>query len=124
MSRTDSRIALSHNLEERLHLASKVYQKHLSDGETSPLNHLEGIDWNELGDLIARTMELHHEAELLKGRMEQVYRERDLNVPIIDGALKANRNLLKALNHKNPKRLSEWGFQIDDTVKKTKKENQ
>jgi hypothetical protein len=30
------------------------------------------------------------------------------------------QNLLKALNQKNPKRLSEWGFQVDDSVQSAK----
>ena len=53
--------------------------------------------------------------------MEAAYRERDLLIPAIDEALKSSRNLLKALYSKNPKRLSEWGFEVDDTVKAPKK---
>lgn len=53
--------------------------------------------------------------------MEVAYRERDLLIPAIDETLKSSRNLLKALNAKNPKRLSEWGFEVDDTAKAVKK---
>lgn len=52
--------------------------------------------------------------------MEQAYRERDLLMPAIEEAVKASRNLLKALNQKNPKRLGECGFQVDDAVKQPK----
>ena len=48
--------------------------------------------------------------------MEKAYRERDLLMPAIDEAVKASRNLLKALNQKNPKRLTDWGFEVTDSV--------
>jgi hypothetical protein len=60
------------------------------------------------------------EAETLKGQMEAAYRERDLLLPPIDEILKGSRNLLKALNAKNPKRITEWGFSVDDTAKVAK----
>ena len=61
-------------------------------------------------------MAKHKEAEELKGKMEAAYRERDLLIPAIEEILKSSRNLLKALNAKNPKRMTEWGFNVDDTT--------
>ena len=52
--------------------------------------------------------------------MEKAYRERDLLIEPIDETVKASRNLLKALNQKNPKRLADWGFQVADTAPQAK----
>jgi hypothetical protein len=107
-------------MEKMLTLADKVYQKHLDEKTTSPLLILEGTDWSVIGPTIEKAQALHREAELHKGLMEKAYRERDLLTPPISKALQASRNLLKAINKDNPKRLTEWGFEIDDSVKKVK----
>ena len=120
MNRTIGRVVVSNNPTEVLNLASKVYLRHQNDGATSPLTNLDGVDWSAVGPTIATTLAKHLEAEALKGQMEMAYRERDLYLPAIKEAVKASRNLLKALNQKNPKRLIEWGFDVNDSVQPTK----
>ena len=115
MAKTSGRIAISRNIGKMLGTATKVYGKHVADGDTSQLKVLEGNPWNTIGPTIETALAKHNEAEELKGKMEAAYRERDLLIPAIDEALKSSRNLLKALYAKNPKRLSEWGFEVDDT---------
>lgn len=116
MATTSGRIAISRNLGKMLDLAAKVYSKHVADGDTSQLKVLEGDPWSAVGPTIEPALAKHNEAEKLKGQMEAAYRERDLLIPPIEAALKSSRNLLKALNTGNPKRLSEWGFEVDDTA--------
>lgn len=65
-------------------------------------------------------MSKHRQAEAFKSQMELAYRERDRYTPQIMEAVMASRNLLKALNPKNPKRLSEWGFEVDDSAQTVK----
>jgi len=120
MNRTEGRIAVSRNVGDVLGLADSVYQKHTADGTASPLLNLDGIDWSVVGPTIPTALAKHREAERLRNLMEKAYRERDLLMPPIDEAVKASRNLLKALNQKNPKRLSDWGFQVDDSVQAPK----
>lgn len=120
MKRTMGRISISQNVEEMLNLASRVYGKHQADGATSPLSNLDGINWAVVGPTITAALDKHHEAEVLKSKMEQAYRERDLYLPAIKEAVMSSRNLLKALNQKNPKRLSEWGFLVNDSTQATK----
>lgn len=120
MAKTPGRIAISRNPSEMLALAEKVFNKHVADGEGSQLNALVDYDWAKVGPTIAPARAKHIEAETLKGQMEAAYRERDLLLPPIDETLKASRNLLKALNAKNPKRITEWGFEIDDSAKAPK----
>ncbi len=120
MANTKGRIEISANLVKMLELAAKVYGKHIADGAASPLNTMTDYDWLKTGPTIANALAKHNEAEELKGKMEAAYRERDLLIPAIEEILKSSRNLLKALNSKNPKRIAEWGFNVDDTAKATK----
>jgi len=120
MGRTDGRIAIPRNVEDVLSLGTEVFTKHTNDGESSPLLHLDGVDWAVVGPTIPTALSLHQKAEKLKSQMEEAYRERDLYLPAIEEAIKVSRNLLKAHNQKNPKRLGEWGFKVADSVQAPK----
>lgn len=120
MDRTNGRIPIPQNVPDLLDLASKVYGKHQTDGESSPLSNLDGTSWAVVGPKIAPALTKHLQAEEWKNKMEEAYRERDLFIPSIKEAVTTSRNLLKALNAKNPKRLSEWGYQVNDSVQSTK----
>ena len=123
MTRTSGRIVISNSAGEMLNLAAKVYAKHLADDAASPLTNLDGIQWNIVGPTIETALGKHQQAESFKSQMELAYRERDRYTPQILEAVKVSRNLLKALNSRNPKRLSEWGFQVDDSVQTVKSVN-
>lgn len=117
---TKGRIVIPKNVEEHLTLAQKVFDKHQADGNTSVLNTLADLDWNVIGPKIANCLAKHHEAEECRRKMEEAYRERDLVLPEIEEILRASKSLLKAIYTKNPKKMGEWGFSVDDTPK-TKK---
>ena len=114
---TKGRIAIPTNIVENLQLASKVYEKHQKDGDSSLLNNLDDMDWNVVGPNIALCLQKHLEAEELKRKMEEAYRTRDLNLPVINELLRASKGLLKGVFSKNPKKLGEWGFSVDDSPK-------
>ena len=120
MAKTTGRIPISPNPKKMLSMAADVYKKHVDEGTSSPLLILDGTDWKVIGPTIEQALALHKEAELHKGRMETAYRERDLLITPISKGLKASRNLLKAINKDNPRRLANWGFEVDDSVKKAK----
>jgi hypothetical protein len=114
---TKGRIIIPQNVEEGLQLAQKVYEKHTQDGASSLLNNIEGYSWAEVGGKIETCLKKHLEAEELKRKMEEAYRERDLIAPEVMTILRASASLLKAVYSKNPKKLGEWGFSVDDTPK-------
>lgn len=117
---TKGRVIISSNIEENLQLAQKVFDKHKIDATASLLKSLQDVDWDKLGPEITVCLAKHLEAEEFKRKMEDAYRERDLMLPNIVDALRASKSLLKAAFSKNPKKLGEWGFTVDDTPK-TKK---
>lgn len=117
---TKGRVDIPRNIEENLTLAKKVFAKHLLDANTSLLTNIEGLDWNEIGPKIEVCLEKHLEAEEFKRKMEENYRDRDNILPEIQEILRASKSLLKASFPKNPKKMGEWGFTVDDTPKQKK----
>ena len=123
MATTKGRVLISRNPEELLKLADKVYKKHLADGTASDLNNLdaETYDWSKVGPTIATCQDLHDLAEELKGKMEEAYRKRDALLTPIEEHVKGSSAYLKGKYAKQPKKLSNWGFEVDDTPKAAKK---
>ncbi|GAB4328815.1 MAG: hypothetical protein OHK0038_02760 [Flammeovirgaceae bacterium] len=121
---TKGRVNIPINVEENLDLAKKVFDKHKADGDSSLLNNLQDYDWNKIGENISICLAKHLEAEEYRRKMEGAYRERDLYLPEINEALRASKSLLKAAFSKNPKKLGDWGFSVDDTPKVKKTTNE
>ena len=117
---TKGRVLTPKNPKENFELAGKIFAKHQADGATSELKNLDGYDWTVDGPNAAAGLKKHMEAEELKGKMEAAYRERDVINVKIDGINKATSSYLKGKYAKNPKKLAEWGFTIDDSVKAKK----
>lgn len=109
------RIVIPTNVGELLKLAGLIFNKHTVDGKASPLNALSDYTWDELGPKIAEALTKHNEAEEFTRRAEQSYRDRDRIIGDLDGLVKASRDLLKAAFKKTPKKLGEWGFEVNDT---------
>ena len=118
---TKGRVSIPQNALELLTLANKVFTKHRSDAATSILNSMIDQNWNMSGPKIVECTALHNQAEALKAQMEQVYRQRDLLFPEIDSIVRDTRSFLKGVYSKNPKKLGEWGYEIDDTAPVSKK---
>ena len=123
MSTTKGRVLISRNPEGLLKLAARVYNKHLADGLTSELNNLDETeyDWVKTGPTIEPCLQLHDKAEAFKAQMEQTYRQRDVLLQNIDHHVKGSSTYLKGKYSKSPKKLGEWGFQVDDTPKSSRK---
>lgn len=122
-SKTKGRVNIPRNPGELLDLAESIYSKHTADGATSPLNSLADNDWSVTGPKVATALTLHDQAEMYKGLMEKSYAERDIYMLEIDSIVRNSATLLKAINSKNPKRLSDWGFSVDDTPPGVKSQN-
>jgi len=112
---TKGRIVMSRNPQEVFNLSAKIYAKHLADGATSELNNLAEGSWKTAGPEAAQGLLMHIKAEALKGEMEKTYRLRDAAFAKAKEINIATAKLLKGKYSKNPKKLSEWGFVVDDT---------
>ncbi len=120
---TKGRVIISRNPEEALKLATAVYKKHVADGTKSELNNLDATmyNWDVTGPTIVTCLAFHDEAEALKGKMEEAYRNRDALLAPIDEIIRGSSTYLKGKYSKNPKKLGDWGFPVDDTPKAKKK---
>lgn len=116
MATTKGRIKLPRNPKDGFDLAAKIFAKHTADGATSELKNLDGLDWTVEGPAAAAGLAMHNDAEKLKGEMEAMYRKRDAAFLKADAIVKASAAYLKGKYNKNPKKLAEWGFAIDDTA--------
>ncbi len=122
MANTKGRVLIPGNPKDKLNLAQQVFDKHTADGDRSELKNMDSLyDWVKVGPNIATAQALHKKAEALKGEMEKTYRERDAVIQPIDFHLTGTANYLKGKYSQQPKKLSEWGFEIDDTPKAPKK---
>lgn len=119
--RTSGRVERPRNPKSILDLAAAIYQKHLQDGPGSPLYHLTGINWDEIGQKAMAGAAHHQQAEELKRKMEENYRDRDNIVAEVEQATNATKALLKAMFLQNPKKLGDWGYNVDDSIPTKKK---
>ena len=115
------RIVIPNNAEELLDLATNVYNKHNELGAASPLNAMVSHKWTDNGPQVATCLTLHKQAEELKRQAEETYRQRDLLLAGITESVKASRDVLLGIYRETPKTLGEYGFQVDDTARASKK---
>ncbi len=113
--RTVGRVKIPKTPKTLLQIAEIIYAKHLAEAANSPLNLLSDEDWGNTGPKIATTFAQHNLAETAKLQMETAYRQRDINMPEIERIVRTSIGLLKKVYSKNPKRLGEWGINVDDT---------
>lgn len=117
MSNKTSKVALEKNAEKMINLAHSVYKKHTTEGENSPLKALLSFDAEKFNALNMEIEAKHNEAEDLKKRSEQCYRERDNMLEPMEEQLRQIKNLLKAVYSKNTRELGLWGFDVTDSSK-------
>lgn len=113
--RTTGRIVYPKNAADWLTLAASVYTKHTADGNNSPIKNLADYDWSVTGPNISRAQEVHREAEALRKQAEEKYAERDRLMQGMEEITRKSGSLLKSMNAKNPKRLQDWGYTVDDS---------
>ncbi|WP_320052194.1 hypothetical protein [uncultured Acetobacteroides sp.] len=108
----NSKISFGNNASENLDVASKLVGKHKLEGAASPLHTLPDVNWTEIEAAVPKAMAKQREAEEYRMKSDMLYRERDnLLAPIVE-AVRLSKNLLKTIHSKNPKALSEWGFEV------------
>ncbi len=119
-ARTTGRIVIPNNPGELLNLAQKIYDKHLADGASSPLNAMQDYSWAEDGPKVAPCKQNNDDAEAAAKRAEQFYRQRDVDLPTIKQIVKNSAAVLKSIYAKNPKVLGDYGLVVNDTPKVNK----
>jgi hypothetical protein len=118
--RTSGRIIIPTNPGELLTLADNIYKKHEADAESSPLKAMKDYDWGKEGPKVAPCKKNNDNAEAAARKAEELYRQRDVDLPAIKAIVQNSAAVLKSIYAKNPKVLGEYGFKVDDTKRVTK----
>ena len=107
-------VVIPRNPKNRLELAGRVFAKHQTDGAGSPLSTLQENTWTDNGPRAIQALSLHNQAEALVAQAEALYRQRDVLLAPVDQTLRSSRDLLLGIHRSNPKRLGDWGFEVND----------
>ena len=109
-------VAIKRNPEELIKLGGSIYAKHQLDGVASPLKSLVDNNWDVTGPKIATCLKNHNTAEELKRQMEIAYQERDKVLAEVEAIVRNSAALLKSIYRNSPKKLGDWGYDINETA--------
>jgi len=109
-------VAIKRSPEQLIKLGGGIFTKHQADGPASPLKALVDNNWEVTGPKIAGCLENHQKAEALKKQMELAYQERDKVLGELEEIVRNSAALLKSIYRKTPKKLGDWGFEVNDTT--------
>lgn len=115
-----ARVVIPSNAEKALALAEKVLKKHTDDGATSQLNVLEDHNWTDNGPKVAQAIVLNDKAKELEKQAEKLHQERDALLKPIKDTLRSSSQTLMGIYKSSPKKLGDWGFEVNDTPQKKK----
>ncbi|HRH50350.1 MAG TPA: hypothetical protein PLP23_16450 [Panacibacter sp.] len=82
---------------------------------------MQVVLWVTYITTIATCLAFHDDAESFKSKMEEAYRNRDALLAPIEDIVRGSSAYLKGKYSKNPKKLGDWGYPVDDTPKVKKK---
>ena len=92
-------------------LAKKVQQKHVADGNSSPLN---ALDWTSVGPLIEKVNADHEKAERSRRELREAIQQRSLNMSKLTDFVRGSRDVLTGRYLREMKTLGQWGFLVMD----------
>ncbi len=99
------------NAKALLDLAKKVRDKHLADGEASPLKVL---NWAEIGPVIEDALTTDEKAEQLKREKLRVFQQRSNRLQEVINIVRSSRDILTGVHSDEMKMLGLWGFDVLD----------
>jgi hypothetical protein len=97
------------NSKALLDLAKKVRDKHVADGEASPLKVL---NWSELGPMIDDGLAVEDKALRLNREKLLTYRHRRAQLSKIRDAMRTSRDILTGVHSSEMKELGLWGYDV------------
>lgn len=92
-------------------LARKVRDKHVADGEASPLKFL---NWAEINAMIDEASAVEDQANDIKRVKRQVYQARSRKLTALRTQLRRSRDILTGMYRDEMKVMGSWGFDVLD----------
>jgi hypothetical protein len=109
------RVIIPRNADKAFALANRVLRKHSEDGDASPLKVLQDHNWTDSAPLLERAEKLQDSVKQMERDLERKYKERDLALAPVMATLRASRDILLSVHASNPRRLGEWGYEVNDS---------
>jgi hypothetical protein len=113
MPRKNFRVKIPTDPSERIKLAKAISAKHADLGAASPLNDME--DEADYASALTNADAQDAKADKARKEAETATGERNKHMPAVDGGIRARRDVLLGKYRSNPKKLTEFGFDVDDS---------
>lgn len=113
MAKKNVRVKIPSDPTALIELAAKIEKKHADLGAASPLKSLE--DAEAFGPAVTRAKTQDDLATDFSSKAETAYGERDKDLPAVKQGVRNRRDALLATHASNPKKLTEWGFDVSDS---------
>lgn len=120
MANPNFRVVIPTSAKPLLDLAEKVYNKHMTDGQESPLRSIRSNNWDAHGSQIAEALSIHNQSEELKRQAEILTKQRDMLIDGIKKAVKSSRDVLIGIYSDNPNELGQWGYEVNTSPSDSK----
>ncbi len=113
MARHNVRVIIPTDPSALIALAQLIEKKHVELGDASPLKDEE--DAAVFSPAVVRGAENDAGADKSRKVAETLTGERNKDLPVIDDGVRRRRDTLLAKYRSNPKKLTEFGFEVDDS---------
>lgn len=109
------KIVIPSNSDKRAKLASDILAKILRDGETSPLKMIVTDVLKKSVESVSTKTDLANE---LRRKAEVQIEERNNEMKGVDQFIRSSRDILMGLFPNEVKKLTEYGFEVDENSSK------
>lgn len=114
MARQTVRIPIPVNPSETLKLLRAVKTKHAELAAASPLG---GLEWDKITPALERAETQDALSDKFYRDAEKATKERNVDMPAVNKAVRAARDVLLGVYRSNPKKAGDFGFTVNDSVK-------
>ena len=111
------KIVIPGHPDKKAMLAGDIVKRASQDGELSPIKVLISKD---ISDKIEAIQQKTKQANEFRRQSEVLIEERDLLVKDVEQFIRSCRDILGGLYPNEPKKLTEYGFEVDETAAKAK----
>ena len=94
-----------------LDLANKVREKHVADGDASPLKVL---NWDQINTAIDDAVTIEDKALKMKRDKLNFYQQRSRRIEAVVNIMRNTRDILTGVHSDEMKALGAWGFDVFD----------
>ena len=100
------------DVKSLLDLANKVREKHVADGDASPLKVL---NWDQINTAIDDAVTIEDKALKMKRDKLKFYQQRSRRIQAVVNIMRNTRDVLTGVHPDEMKALGEWGFDVLDS---------